>query len=157
MKDFDEIYRLYYNRVFYYVLDLCRNRDIAEEITQDTFFKVLSKLDTFKGESSITTWIIQIARNNYFNYCKKMKVEQTHLSEPASGVESVEERLLNKESAGELHRLLHKLQEPYKEVFWMRTFGELSFREIGNIHGKTESWARVTYYRAKKMIQEAAE
>ena len=68
---------------------------------------------------------------------------------------SLEKRLADKEDALQIHRLLHSLDEPYKEVFWMRTFGELSFKEIGEIHGKTESWARVTFYRAKQKIKEA--
>lgn len=155
MEDFDKIYRQYYKAVFFYILDLCRDKDIAEEITQDTFFKVLSKIDTFHGECSIYTWMIQIAKNTYFSYCKKKKLIQKNEVEVLQETEIVEDLILNKETARELHLLLHNLQEPYKEVFWMRTFGELSFREIGNIHGKTESWARVTYYRAKKMIKEA--
>ncbi len=71
-----------------------------------------------------------------------------------SDEKSPEEALANKEMALEIHQALHKLPQPYREVFWMRTFGELSFKEIGRILGKTESWARVTYHRARLMIKE---
>jgi RNA polymerase sigma-70 factor (ECF subfamily) len=96
--------------VFLYLLDLCKDPDLAEEITQETFFKILKKLDTFEGKCSIGTWM--------------------------------------------LHLVLHKLEEPYKEVFQLRVFGELSFAQIATIFGKTETWARVTYHRAKLKIQE---
>ncbi len=73
MKDFDELYKTYYRQVFLYLLDLCGDVDLAEEITQETFFKVLKKIDTFEGKCSIGTWMIQIAKNNFYNYCKKKK------------------------------------------------------------------------------------
>ena len=82
----------------------------------------------------------------------KKKLEEKYETEILPESESVEEKIVNKETAVEIHKLLHKLKDPYKEVFWMRTFGELSFAEIAEIHGKTESWARVTYYRAKEQI-----
>lgn len=155
MEDFDQIYRQYYKQIYFYVLGMCRDNDIAEEITQETFFKVLSKIDTFHGDSGIYTWMVQIAKNTYFNYCRKKKVIEKHEQELPDEQESVEQQLIKKETLGELHLLLHNLQEPYREVFWMRTFGELSFQEIGRIHKKTESWARVTYHRAKVMLKEA--
>ena len=155
MDNFDEIYKRYYRQVFFYILDLCGNKDIAEEITQEAFFKVLKKIDTFRGECSIHTWIIEIAKNTYLNYCKKKKHESPSESlEMLSDEKSPEEALSNKEMALEIHQALHKLPQPYREVFWMRTFGELSFKEIGRILGKTESWARVTYHRARLMIKE---
>lgn len=154
MEEFEMIYRTYYKTVYYYVYDLCKNPTIAEDVTQETFYKVLSKINTFKGESSLSTWIIQIAKNTYLSYLRKKKLEEKYEENNLPNEESIEERILNKETASEIHKYLHKLKEPYREVFWMRTFGELSFRDIGEIHGKTESWARVTYYRAKEMIKE---
>ena len=67
MNNFDEIYKNYYKQVYFYILELCGDPDTAEEITQESFFRVLKKIDTFRGESSLNTWIIQIARNTYFN------------------------------------------------------------------------------------------
>ena len=157
MKDFDELYKVYYQQVFLYLLDLCGDVDLAEEITQETFFKVLKKVDTFEGKCSIGTWMIQIAKNTFYNHCKKKKHVSTEECGEIPAKENLENRLVDQDTAKEIYLILHKLEEPYKEVFWMRTFGELSFKEIGEIHGKTESWARVTYYRAKQRIKEEME
>lgn len=157
MEDFDKLYKTYYRQVFLYLLDLCKDPDLAEEITQETFFKVLKKIDTFEGKSSIGTWMLQIAKNNFYNYCKKKKFENVEDWESIPAKDNPEKQVLDRDVAREIHLILHKLEEPYKEVFWMRIFGELSFREIGAIHGKTESWARVTYYRAKQKIKEEME
>ena len=154
MSAFEELYKQYYSQVYFCVLGLCRNEHIAEEITQETFFKVLKKMDTFKGECKVNVWMIQIAKNTFYNYCREKKFA---LESSLDGVETertIEEKIIDQEAAGQIHVILHRMQEPYKEVFWMRTFGELSFKEIGSIHGKTESWARVTYHRAKLMIKE---
>ena len=163
MGAFEEVYKQYYRQVYFYVLGLCRNEHIAEEITQETFFKVLEKMDTFRGECRINVWITQIAKNTFYNYCRRKKLDpENYLEDVEENVaeqtqKSFEEKLMDKEAAKEIHMVLHKMPEPYREVFWMRVFGELSFREIGNIHGKTESWARVVYHRAKLMIREELE
>ena len=163
MGAFEEVYKQYYRQVYFYVLGLCRNEHIAEEITQETFFKVLEKMDTFRGECRINVWITQIAKNTFYNYCRRKKLDpENYLEDVEENVaeqtqKSFEEKLMDKEAAKEIHMVLHKMPEPYREVFWMRVFGELSFREIGNIHGKTESWARVAYHRAKLMIREELE
>lgn len=154
MDNFEDIYKRYYKQVYFYMLKLCGDEDVAEEITQESFFKVLKKIDTFRGESSLQTWIMQIAKNSFYNYCRKNKIDISELDDSASSEENIEAALIKKETALDIHLLLHKLEEPYREVFWMRTFGELSFKEIGRVHGKTESWARVTYHRAKQMIKE---
>lgn len=157
MSAFEELYKQYYSQVYFYVLGLCRNEHIAEEITQETFFKVLKKLDTFRGECKLNVWIIQIAKNTFYNYCREKKPDPEASLEGVETQGSIEEKIVDQDAAKQIHMILHKMQEPYKEVFWMRTFGELSFKEIGSIHGKTESWARVTYHRAKLMIQEELE
>lgn len=154
MSAFEELYKQYYNQVYFYVLGLCRNEHIAEEITQETFFKVLKKMDTFKGECKVNVWMIQIAKNTFYNYCREKKLDPESSLEGVDTEETIEEKIIDQEAAEQIHVILHRMQEPYKEVFWMRTFGELSFKEIASIHGKTESWARVTYHRAKLMIKE---
>ena len=154
MSAFEELYRQYYSQVYFYVLGLCRNEHTAEEVTQETFFKVLKKMDTFKGECKLNVWILQIAKNTFYNYCRKKKPDPEDSLENVEAQGTIEEKIINRESAEQIHMILHRMQEPYREVFWMRTFGELSFKEIGSIHGKTESWARVTYHRAKLMIKE---
>lgn len=154
MSAFEELYKQYYSQVYFYVLGLCRNEHIAEEATQETFFKVLKKMDTFKGECKLNVWIIQIAKNTFYNYCREKKHDPESSLEGVETEGTIEEKIIDQEAAEQIHLILHRMQEPYKEVFWMRTFGELSFKEIGSIHGKTESWARVTYHRAKLMIKE---
>lgn len=155
MTDFQEVYERYFTDVYKYVLSLSRDADVAEEITQETFFKALKSIDSFQGQCRLYVWLCQIAKNTYFTYLEKRKKEGAE-QEVSSG-ESLEERLLEKDAAFEIHKLLHKLQEPYKEVFSLRVFGQLSFGQIGELFGKTESWARVTYHRARMKIKEEME
>ena len=75
MGAFEELYKQYYSQVYFYVLGLCRNEHIAEEITQETFFKVLKKMDSFKGECKVNVWMIQIAKNTFYNYCREKKLD----------------------------------------------------------------------------------
>lgn len=146
-----------YEAVYRYVLSLCRNEAEAQDITQETFLKAINASDKFEGNSSLYTWLCAIAKNQWLNYCKKMSREiipdkfeqpeiQTH--------QTVEQHLLEKEAAMRVHEVLHNLQEPYKEVFSLRVFGQLSFADIAGLFSKTESWARVTFHRARKMIGE---
>ena len=153
MTEFEEVYRLYFRDVYRYCLALTRDEQIAEEVTQETFFKALKAIDKFDGKCRLYVWLCQIAKNTYLSMLQKRRTGEELPGELPSG-ESLEEKLLTKESAFEIHRILHALEEPYKEVFSLRTFGELPFRQIGALFGKTESWARVTYHRARLKIKE---
>ena len=150
MEDYQEIYSLYFQDVFKYVLALSRDPSLAEEITQETFFKALKSLDSFQGQCKLYVWLCQIAKNTYLSYLKKHKEPE----EEETLTSSLEEMMLDKESAFLIHQALHNLPEPYKEVFSLRVLGELSFRQIGLLFGKTENWARVTYHRARLTIKE---
>lgn len=152
MTEFEEVYRLYFRDVYRYCLALCRDEETAEEVTQETFFKALNAIDQFDGRCRLYVWLCQIAKNTYFSMQSKKRSDGLEADIPSG--ESLEERLLTKESAFEIHRVLHRLEEPYKEVFSLRTFGELPFKQIGELFGKTESWARVTYHRARLKIKE---
>ena len=152
MEDFQEVYDLYFKDVYKYALSLSRDPDIAEEVTQETFFKALKNIGSFRGQCRLYVWLCQIAKNTYFSYSQKLS--RAAPEQEVSSGESLEDRLLTKESAFEIHKVLHMLQEPYKEVFSLRVFGELSFSQIGELFGKTESWARVTYHRARLKIKE---
>ena len=106
-------------------------------------------------------WLCQIAKNIYFARLKKEKrqsaldVEEVLEADSLQPAVSLEQELADEADAMEIHRHLHSLPEPYKEVFMLRIFGELSFKKIGQIFGKTENWARITYHRGKlKIIQE---
>lgn len=154
MEDFDQIYADYFSEVYKFVLSLCQNHSLAEEITQESFFKALKSIDSFNGNCKISTWLCKIARNTLFSYTKKHNRQVDHPLDIILSDENIEEQFADKETAYAIHKVLHKLNEPYKEVFWLRIFGELSFAQIGALFEKTESWARVTYYRAKIMIKE---
>ena len=122
--DIEKLYQDYFLVVYKYILSISHDPLTAEEITQDTFFKALKKIDDFRGDSGIRVWLYQIAKNTYYDYVKR----QGRLSE---------------------------LPEEYgEEIFSLRTFGELSFSDIAELFGKSESWARVTYHRARMMIKE---
>lgn len=152
MKEFSEIYKLYFDDVFKYVLTLSKNELIAEEITQETFFKALKNIDKFNGSCKLYVWLCQIAKNTYFTMYKKQSNNKNLVDHKESN--DLEKELINKEKAFDIHKILHHMQEPHKEVFTLRTFGELPFNKIGQLFGKTDSWARVTYHRAKLKIQE---
>lgn len=156
MKDFEKIYSEYYDVVFQYVLSLCKDEAWAEEITQEAFFKALKSINTFRGECKLSVWLCQIAKNTLYTESKRQHRHADYPLEQIAADESIEKSICDKEEAFQIHKLLHRLEEPYKEVFWMRTFGELSFRDIALLFGKTESWARVTYHRAKMKIKEEA-
>jgi RNA polymerase sigma-70 factor (ECF subfamily) len=153
VTDFEVIYSQYFADVYKYALSLCHNETLAEEITQETFFKALKNVDKFKGDCKIRVWLCQIAKNTYFSLCQKSN-RITDESKEESEVEYFEQKLVNSETAWEVHKMLHFLDEPYKEVFTLRVFGELSFLQIAELFGKTESWARVTFHRAKIKLKE---
>jgi RNA polymerase sigma-70 factor (ECF subfamily) len=154
MKDFDEIYHLYFDDVYKYVLTLSRNDTIAEEITQETFFKALKNIDNFNGSCKIYVWLCQIAKNTYFTFYQKERKNSKKSVTDFEEAYNFEVKLIDKEEAFSIHKVLHSMDEPYKEVFTLRTFGELSFSKIGELFDKTDVWARVTYHRAKIKIQE---
>ena len=155
MEDFEKIYSQYFDIVFRYVLSLCKDETLAEEITQEAFFKALKKIDSFRGDCKINIWLCQIAKNTYYSISENKKKYVDFPYERIPDTKSIEQTIFNKEMAMQIYKILHKLEEPYKEVSWMRTFLELSFKEIAYLFEKTESWARVTYYRAKLKIKEA--
>lgn len=156
MADFGEIYTEYFSDVYKYVLSMSRNEEVAKEITQDTFFKAMRYIDRFNGTCKLYVWLCQIAKNTYFTHLKKQSYSDLDQNGYYWDTKvDLERDYLDKEEAGRLHVLLHNLAEPYKEVFTLRVFGELPFSQIGELFEKTDSWARVIFYRAKKQLQEA--
>ena len=162
--DIEKLYREYFTPVYRYTLSLVHDPNMAEEITQETFFRALKKINDYRGEASLKVWLCQIARNLSFDTLKRQSKttaltkhdddESDDYELPAGSESDPEEQLLRKQTAMKIHSILHDLKEPYKEVFQLRTFGDLSFAEIGELFGKSESWARVTYYRSRMMIKE---
>ena len=131
----EKLYEAYYMRVFSFAMTLAGDRHLAEEITQETFFRAFSRLSDFRGESDASTWLCAIARNLFTD----------------------EKRRQSRRGQEYLERALHAIEEPYREVFELRVFGELSFVQIGQIFSKTENWARVTYHRARMKLKERME
>ncbi|TYP74644.1 RNA polymerase sigma factor [Paenibacillus methanolicus] len=154
MTDFEQLYKQYFKDVYRFVWSLCRDPAIAEEITQETFFKALHGIDQYKGTCKLNVWLCQIAKHTYFSYSAKQKRFVAHDSTEASSAYNLEAAMMDKEEALRIHKVLHGLEEPYKEVFTLRVFGELTFAQISRIFEKTESWSRVTFHRAKRKVQD---
>lgn len=155
MADFGEIYSEYFSDVYKYVLSLCMSETVAEEITQETFFKAMQHINKFNGSCRLYVWLCQIAKNTYFTFYKKKKSIVLELDTDMPDISfNLERDYVDKDTAKRLHFELHNLSEPYKEVFSLRVFGELPFLQIGELFGKTDSWARLIFYRAKKQLQE---
>ncbi len=159
MKDFEKIYETYFSDVFLYIRRLSGSEHIAEEITSETFFKALRSIDKFRGDCDIRVWLCQIAKNSYYTYLKKRKRTKSLDEVELGGAldNSTAEDIAKREEVREIHKILHTMKEPYKEVFTWRVFAELSFKEIGQIFHKTENWACVTYHRARAMIRQKME
>ncbi len=153
-RDFEEIYRRYFEPVYRYALSLTRDEQRAEELTQETFFKALQSVDGYRGESSLQTWLCSIARNRFLSELRKKKPEELEtLAEQSDGAAGPEERAIERVESLRLHRAIHELPEPYREVFSLRVFAQLGFREIGALFGKTDNWACVVYHRARDQIR----
>ncbi|MCM1264418.1 MAG: sigma-70 family RNA polymerase sigma factor [Butyrivibrio sp.] len=161
MMEFEQIYRTYFKSVYLYILKLSGNKHLAEEITSETFLKAMKSIGDFRGECDMRVWLCQIAKNAYYSYLKRsnriVNIDEAELQNVADVNVSIEERLGTQEEVRKIRKVLHTMSNPYKEVFMWRVFGELSFKEIGTLYGKTDNWACVTYHRAKKMIQSRLE
>ena len=155
MKKFEEIYEEYFSDVYKHLRGITANEHLAEELTSDTFFKAMKSIDSFRGDCDVRVWLCQIAKNTYFSYFKKQKnVESLEDNETvAIQQDDIENLLVDKQLAFKIHQKLHDMKEPYKEVFSLRVFGELSFKQIAELFGKSEHWACVTFHRAKEMIR----
>ena len=150
----ERLYNAYYMRVFSYVMTLSGDRHSAEEITQETFFRAFSKTAAFRNESDEVTWLCAIAKNCFVDETRRRNKTAPIPEDLASDGKSIEQLVTDRDSSFRIHAALHTMDEPYREVFELRIFGELSFSQIGTIFGKTENWARVTYHRARLKLQE---
>ena len=156
MDDFERIYAEYYDQVYGYCLKLTHDPHMAEEVTQESFFKALKAIGSFHGECRLQVWLCQIAKNTYFSLLKKRK-RSAPLEEDWPDPADLEQRLGGQGGRPEDPPGAPPPGRTYREVFWLRTFGELSFAQIGGLFEKTESWARVTYHRARMKIKEELE
>ena len=152
-EELDEIYRLYAGDVYRYLFSLCRNEHLAQDLLQDVMLKAVTGFDKFRGDSSVKTWLFTIAKNLYLNHVKRADNRNLPIEEEVLRSEdNLEERIMDQSQAIHIHRLVHSLDDPYREVFTLRVFAELKFDDIGAVFGKTGNWARVSFYRAKEKI-----
>ncbi len=154
MEQFTEVYNKYYQSIYKYLLSLSKNPSIAEELTQETFYKALKNINKYNPEYKMLTWLCNIAKNTYYTTYKKDKRYQELFENIPDNEKEIINRLITNETNEEILKVVHNLEEPYKEVFTLRVYGNLSFKQIGSIFSKTESWARVTFYRSKLKIKE---
>lgn len=152
MQPMDEVYRRYAQTVYRYLLSLTRDADTAEELTQETFYQAIRSSERYDGSCAVSTWLCAIAKNVLAAYRRKHPPTE-ELDEQTLCAPSAETGVLGAAQRMELLKKLHALREPYREVMYLRVFGGLSFREIGEVQGKTENWARVTFYRGKETLR----
>ena len=158
MKEFDAIFKEFTPIVYHFLLSLCGNENLAEELTAETFYQAYLHIGQFRGDCKIKTWLCQIAKNTLIKEQKRRsRFVSPDVLENTVDNTNIFEALANREQALQIHKHLHTLKEPYREVFMLRGFGDLGFKEIAGICGKSESWAKVTFYRAKNKLIEAME
>lgn len=155
MSAFQRIYEEYAKPVYRFLLSLAGTEELAEELLQETFYQALQHIDRFEGRCSLYTWLCQIGKNAWIKECKRSKrYSQTSLDElmiPSSGP-SLEDRAITRDEYRAVQKAIQHLEDPYRDVFVLHAIGSISLKEIAGIYGKSESWARVTYYRAKQQI-----
>ena len=153
MADFEKIYRENSDFIFKYLIKLCGNTSLAEELTQETFFRAYMNFSGLRDENKASSWLCQIAKNTYFAWYNNNK-KLSDIDENTADGSDIESLFERKEVTEKAFACLHKLEEPYKEVFMLCVFGQLSLADISKLFGKSESWARVTFYRAKQKLNE---
>jgi len=155
-QNMDEIYRRHAKSVYAFLLAKTADSMLAEELTQETFYRAVKSIGSFKGESCVSTWLIGIANNvlrGHFRKQKKQAEEELpEIEIAAHGGTSTEDIVLRSMDTISLMQAMHRLPEPYREVLHLRLTADLSFKEIGQIMERTENWARVTYYRGKEKL-----
>ncbi len=157
MDSMEQIYLEHAKTVYGFLLTRTGNPDLAEELTQETFYQAVKHVDRYGGKSSVSTWLCGIAKNLWYGYLKKQK-NQTSLSEAEEiPVDSAETELFRGWENLQVLRMIHRLEDPMREVIYLRLIGNLSFAQIGEIMERNENWARVTYYRGKEKVMKEAE
>ncbi len=156
MQNMDELYTEYFQTVFKYLFCLTFDADLSEELTQETFYQAIKTYDNFRGDCKVSVWLCQIAKHLWYKECKKRKRNTSEqideLADRLESKEQVESLILTNESKMELFHKLQGFDEKTREVMYLRFTGELSFKEIGEILNKNETWARVTFYRVKQKL-----
>lgn len=155
MHSSEEVYQKYAQSVFQYLMSLSHDRDLAEELTQETFYQAIRCIDRYDQSCKMSTWLCSIAKNQYRDYLRKHPPQKEFSDDVTSGAStpSAEKECLDSLSHMELLKAMHALPEPYREILYLRLFADLSFKEIGDINGRSENWARVNFYRGKEKLK----
>ena len=155
MQDMEKIYEEYFETVNKYLFCLTHDNDISEELTQETFYKAVKKIDTYKGDCKMSVWLCQIAKNLWYDQCRKnKKIVDTKDLTNIQDADLVEDSVISNDEKMNLYKKMQKLDDKTREVMYLRITGELSFKEIGIILNQTENWTRVTFYRGKNKLKE---
>ena len=157
MRKIEKIYRDYYDIVFKYVLCLTHDKDISEDLVQETFIRMIKNIDKFEGKSKLSSWLCEIAKNLWIDYLRKnkRKVELNENEElNIQSEQNIENEYIEREDENKVFEKIKALDEISQKVMYLRIKGEMSFKEIGDVLGKSENWARVTFYRAKQKVKE---
>ena len=158
METMETIYREYAQTVYKFLLSQCHDADLAKELTQETFYRAIRSIQRYDGSCKLSVWLCQIAKHIWYQYLRKREKQPEQIEEAlVPPLPSAEEALLARQGHLELLKKIHTLPDPMREVVYLRSFGDLSFREIGAILEKTENWARVTFYRGKEKLREGEE
>ena len=152
MQSMDELYQQYARTVYKYLKSVTHNEDLAEELTQETFYQAIRSIDRFDGSCKVSTGLCSIAKNLYLSHLRKNPAHED-ITDMEIPVESTENVVMDSQNKVELLKKLHDLPEPYREVMYLRVFGGLSFAEAGEVLGNSENWARVTFYRGKEKLR----
>lgn len=154
----EKVYQENAKAVYKYLFCLTHDADISEELTQETFYQATKGIDRFRGECKISVWLCQIAKRLWYKELKRRKeVPLSEMTEEITSFDHIENEYLLSIEKVEIFRMLHQFDEVTREVMYLRLTGELSFAEIGSIMGKTENWARVTFYRGKQKLMKGRE
>lgn len=156
MQRMQQIYEEYFQTVYRYLMSLTRgNQELAEELTQETFFRATKNIGKFRGECKISSWLCQIAKYTFYQQIDKEKRHKEIPLETAVDAvisEEIEQNYIHNETRLAVYKKIQELESPMKDVIMLRLTGDLSFKEIGDILGKSENWARVTFYRGKQIL-----
>ncbi|MBQ7775239.1 MAG: RNA polymerase sigma factor [Lachnospiraceae bacterium] len=154
--DMKRVCEEYYQTVYGYLVTITGgNYDLAEDLTQETFYRAIKNSGSFRGDCKMSTWLCQIAKYSFYQYLEKKNHRKEVSMEDATEIvagQQLEKEYISNEKKVEIYRKIQQMESPTKDVLMLRLSGELSFREIGEILGKTENWARVTFYRGKQML-----
>lgn len=158
MDNFEQIYRKYAGAIKKYVMSLGADYNLSDDITSETFYKALKNINTYDEKQNMLTWLCTIAKRTYFDHCKKSDNKNLSISDNeeliTGSINSPEIDIEEMEQKKVLYQNILNLNEPYKDVIYLRIFADLSFTEIGDIFAKNENWARVTFYRGKIKLKE---